>query len=174
MGSVSPVLLEGVGRHAGEDGLGFEEEETFGVPSRTGCMPRPRLSLPRAELQLSPDRGSPERVAAPTSVEVNATSPYPYGDSCSFGRTATARRREHVVPLRQARTNDLTAREVEVLELMAEGWGYREIARSLSVADGSFISIESVKSIEQRVVSRLRAGSPAHAVAVGIRSGLIR
>jgi DNA-binding CsgD family transcriptional regulator len=60
-----------------------------------------------------------------------------------------------------------------VLELMAEGCGRGEIARSLSADDGSFVSAESVKSIERRVVAKLRAGSLAHAVAVGLRSGLI-
>jgi DNA-binding CsgD family transcriptional regulator len=61
-----------------------------------------------------------------------------------------------------------------VLELMADGYEQKEIARTLSVLDGSFVSPESVKSIEQRVVSKLRARSRPNAVAIGLRSGLIR
>jgi DNA-binding CsgD family transcriptional regulator len=57
---------------------------------------------------------------------------------------------------------------------MADGCEQVEIARTLSVNDGSFVSPESVRSIEQRVVSKLGARSRPNAVAIGLRSGLIR
>jgi DNA-binding NarL/FixJ family response regulator len=68
----------------------------------------------------------------------------------------------------------LTAHELRVLELMADGCDERDIARKLSALDGSFVSPESVKSMEQRVVSKLRARSRPNAVAIGLRSGLIQ
>jgi DNA-binding CsgD family transcriptional regulator len=68
----------------------------------------------------------------------------------------------------------LTSRELRVLRLMADGGESGEIARSLTVSDGSFVSRESAKSIEHRVVAKLQARSAANAVAVGLRSGLIR
>jgi DNA-binding CsgD family transcriptional regulator len=68
---------------------------------------------------------------------------------------------------------NLTARELRVLELIADGYEQVEIAQSLTVTDGSFVSPESAKSIERRVVTKLRARSMANAVAVGLRLGLI-
>jgi DNA-binding NarL/FixJ family response regulator len=69
---------------------------------------------------------------------------------------------------------NLTAREIHVLGLMADGCQQGEIARNLSVADGSFVSPESAKSVVQRVVAKLQARSAANAVAVGLRAGLIQ
>jgi DNA-binding NarL/FixJ family response regulator len=60
-----------------------------------------------------------------------------------------------------------TAREIEVLRLIAEGLVNREIGRRL------FLSEETVKSHVRHLLAKLQARSRAHAVAVGFRRGLI-
>jgi DNA-binding NarL/FixJ family response regulator len=63
---------------------------------------------------------------------------------------------------------ELSARELEILELVAEGLGNRQIASQLHVSE------ETVKTHLRRLMRKLRATSRAHAVAVGIRTQLIR
>jgi DNA-binding NarL/FixJ family response regulator len=77
-----------------------------------------------------------------------------------------------VVPLR-ARRKELDARERRVLDLIAQGLTHVEIAKRLSEADRSFTATETVKSIERCAIAKLQTRSPAHAVAVGMRLGLI-
>jgi DNA-binding NarL/FixJ family response regulator len=60
-----------------------------------------------------------------------------------------------------------TAREIQVLQLIAEGLVNREIGQSL------FLSEETVKSHVRHLLAKLQARSRAHAVAVGFRRGLI-
>ena len=60
-----------------------------------------------------------------------------------------------------------TAREVEVLQLVADGLVNREIGQKL------FLSEETVKSHVRHLLAKLQARSRAHAVAVGFRRGLI-
>jgi DNA-binding NarL/FixJ family response regulator len=61
----------------------------------------------------------------------------------------------------------LTAREREILEMMAEGLSNRLIARRLG------ISRYTVKFHVASILGKLRAGSRTEAVMLGIRSGLI-
>jgi DNA-binding NarL/FixJ family response regulator len=61
----------------------------------------------------------------------------------------------------------VSSREIEVLQLIANGLGNREIARVL------FVSDETVKTHVQRVLRKLNANGRAHAVAIAIRHGLI-
>ncbi len=61
----------------------------------------------------------------------------------------------------------LSSREIEVLALISEGLGNREIG------DRLFVSEETVKSHLRKILAKLRARSRAHAVALGIRRGLI-
>ena len=61
----------------------------------------------------------------------------------------------------------LTAREIEVLGLIGDGLFNREIAERLSLAE------ETVKSQVHHLLAKLGARSRAHAVAIGLRSGLI-
>ena len=61
----------------------------------------------------------------------------------------------------------LTTRELEVLSLMADGLFNREISTRLWLAE------ETVKSHVHHVLRKLGARSRAHAVAIGIRNGLI-
>lgn len=60
-----------------------------------------------------------------------------------------------------------TPREIEVLQLVADGLVNREIGQRL------FLSEETVKSHVRHLLAKLQARSRAHAVAVGFRRGLI-
>jgi DNA-binding NarL/FixJ family response regulator len=60
-----------------------------------------------------------------------------------------------------------TAREIQVLQLIAEGLVNREIGQQL------YLSEETVKSHVRHLLAKLQARSRAHAVAVGFRRGLI-
>ncbi len=62
---------------------------------------------------------------------------------------------------------DVTFREAEVLQLVADGLGNREIARAL------YVSEQTVKTHIHRLLRKLDAGGRAHAVAIGIRTGII-
>jgi DNA-binding CsgD family transcriptional regulator len=86
--------------------------------------------------------------------------------------TEAFRATEHrVVPIR--RHHGLSSRERFVLERLAEGASYPEIARNISDLEREFVSQETVKSVEYRLLSKLRARSGAHAVAIAIRSRII-
>lgn len=61
----------------------------------------------------------------------------------------------------------LSARELEVLTLIAQGLENTEIARKLGVSE------ETVKSHVRRLLSKLQVRSRAHAVSVGFRQGLL-
>ena len=68
---------------------------------------------------------------------------------------------------RVVRTGGMTRREIEVLQLVADGLVNREIGQRL------FLSEETVKSHVRHLLAKLQARSRAHAVAVGYRRGLI-
>ena len=63
---------------------------------------------------------------------------------------------------------DLTAREVEVLSHVAGGNRNRDIAELL------FISEETVKVHLKRVMDKLGAKDRTHAIAIGVRRGIIQ
>ena len=62
----------------------------------------------------------------------------------------------------------LTPRELEVLQLIADGLGTTQIARALYVSD------DTVKTHVAHVLNKLGATSRANAVAIALRGGLIR
>jgi len=62
---------------------------------------------------------------------------------------------------------DLTPREVEVLRMMAEGLGNKEIASRLGISD------HTVKFHISSILAKLGAASRTEAVTLGIRMGLI-
>ena len=74
-----------------------------------------------------------------------------------------------MIPLdrHQEKVGDLSGREQQVLELIAEGLTNAEIGKTL------FVSEETVKSHLRSLLGKLQARSRAHAVAVGFRHGLI-
>ena len=69
-------------------------------------------------------------------------------------------------PLQQLE-QEPTMREIEVLQLISDGLVNREIGERL------FLSEETVKSHVRHLLAKLQARSRAHAVAVGLRRGLI-
>ena len=64
------------------------------------------------------------------------------------------------------RTN-LTLREIEIVELLADGRGNRDIARSLSISE------ETIKTHLRRIYEKLGASDRAQAVAIALRQQLI-
>lgn len=72
----------------------------------------------------------------------------------------------HVV-LRLPVDNELSARELEVLALAANGLDGQEIAREL------FVSHDTVRTHMAHTLAKLGAHSRAQAVAIAIRRGLI-
>jgi len=83
----------------------------------------------------------------------------------------SSRRHGSVIPFTPQITREIgqdpTAREIEVLQLVADGLVNREIGERL------FLSEETVKSHVRHLLAKLQARSRAHAVAVGFRRGLI-
>lgn len=70
-------------------------------------------------------------------------------------------------PLRPRGREVLSARELEILQLMADGFENAQISSQL------FISKETVKTHIRRLLHKLRARSRTHAVALGLRGGII-
>jgi len=64
--------------------------------------------------------------------------------------------------------DQLTFREVEVLRQLAGGNGTRDIAKHLSIGE------ETVRSHVQRIIEKLGANGRAHAVAIGVRRGIVQ
>jgi len=62
---------------------------------------------------------------------------------------------------------DLRAREIQVLELVAAGKANKEIAYELSTTEGT------VKNYIKRILSKLHASDRTHAVVIGIARGII-
>jgi len=62
---------------------------------------------------------------------------------------------------------DLKAREIQVLELVAAGKANKEIAYELSTTEGT------VKNYIKRILSKLHASDRTHAVVIGIARGII-
>ncbi|WP_109366583.1 response regulator [Ochrobactrum soli] len=81
--------------------------------------------------------------------------------------------RRHVDPevattlANHADDDPLTPREVAVLSLVAEGNSNREIGSALSIAE------ETVKGYIKSILSKLTANDRAHAVAIGLKRGII-
>jgi DNA-binding NarL/FixJ family response regulator len=66
-----------------------------------------------------------------------------------------------------AMDDELTAREIEVLRLIAAGNSNKQIADTLFIAEAT------VKSRVTNILSKLGAGDRAHAVTIGLKRGII-
>jgi DNA-binding response OmpR family regulator len=82
-------------------------------------------------------------------------------------RSLSRTKNQRAVPLRSPRGPALTERELEILQLLAEGRGSKQIAQEL------VISPKMVASHLQRVLAKLSAHSRAEAVAIAYRDGLV-
>ena len=65
-------------------------------------------------------------------------------------------------------THNLTAREIEVLELLADGWATGEIAERL------YLSLNTVRNHIQAILAKLKVHSRLEAVSKAAREGIIR
>jgi DNA-binding NarL/FixJ family response regulator len=140
-------------------------------------MPRQGESLPRSSDTSTPDLKTPCGQADTGGVDAAERKEIldRYRDHSRRFEAAAARRsaRRHgsVIPFTAPATReagqDPTAREIEVLQLVADGLVNREIGERL------FLSEETVKSHVRHLLAKLQARSRAHAVAVGFRRGLI-
>ena len=93
-----------------------------------------------------------------------------YRDHSRRFDASAARRRARstpIVSLGHLTEPEPTAREIEVLQLVADGLANREIGGRL------LLSEETIKSHAKHLFAKLRARSRAHAVAIGFRRGLI-
>jgi DNA-binding NarL/FixJ family response regulator len=66
-----------------------------------------------------------------------------------------------------ATEDDLTSREIDVLQLIATGNANKEIAGQLSIAE------ETVKSHVTNILAKLGANDRTHAVTIGLKRGII-
>jgi DNA-binding CsgD family transcriptional regulator len=71
----------------------------------------------------------------------------------------------HLAPTSR-RTRPITARELEVRALIADGYSTRDIAKAL------WITEETVRTHVRRLLARLGARTRAQAVAIAYREGL--
>jgi DNA-binding CsgD family transcriptional regulator len=69
--------------------------------------------------------------------------------------------------LADARGHRVTDRELEIVQLIADGLGNQEIAQALQ------ISLETVKTYVRRLLGKLGARSRAHAVAIAWHNNLV-
>jgi DNA-binding NarL/FixJ family response regulator len=70
-------------------------------------------------------------------------------------------------PAPRSPTNSLSAREVEVLRLLADGCDTAQIARKLAYSE------PTIKNVIQRLFDHLNVRNRPHAVAVAMRAGII-
>ena len=89
------------------------------------------------------------------------------GGSATLPRAVLPRLLEHVARASRSGSGGLTAREREVLRLLAEGEDTRDIAGMLCFSE------RTVKSIVHDVLMKLNCRNRAHAVALATRQGVI-
>jgi two-component system NarL family response regulator len=65
-------------------------------------------------------------------------------------------------------TSELTRREIQVLQLVADGKGNKEIAVALSISEGT------VKTHVSSILAKLEAADRTHAVTIALRRGILR
>jgi NarL family two-component system response regulator YdfI len=128
--------------------------------------PRPALGvelLRRGGRAVLPRHASSEEiVAAIEAVAAGLVVLHP--EAMTSLRSASLARRGAVAAVADQR---LTAREIEILGLIAEGLGNKAIAARLRISD------HTVKFHIASIFAKLSAGSRTEAVTIGVRQGLI-
>ena len=167
----------------------FVEVDDFVVMSEDGLMRTVRRSLEAVGLRVVGDStasGMPMSELAQLVLVGSGSTGWPGRDAVTFkeGRAAGAPvvvvamfddedsaraamasgTRAHMA----AGPNTLTAREVEVLEALANGASTCDVARSL------FISHKTVKNHLAHIYAKLGASSRTQAVAAAVRLGIVR
>ena len=84
-----------------------------------------------------------------------------------LARELVTRNRDHTSESTFETVEELTPREIEVLRMMAEGLGNKEIAARLGISD------HTVKFHISSILAKVGASSRTEAVTLGIRMGLI-
>jgi DNA-binding NarL/FixJ family response regulator len=120
-------------------------------------------SLPRDAAAILPRDATPGEIVA--SIEAVAAGLYVLS-SVIFGRLLAGRK-----PPRHAASDvpfeALTSREIEVLTMLAEGLGNKEIARQLDISDNT------VKFHLSSIFGKLGATNRTEAVMLGMRHGFV-
>ncbi len=84
----------------------------------------------------------------------------------TVGEPGTLAREERLRALPELR-DEVSAREIEILQLIADGFRNRDMARTLHLSE------ETVKTHVHNVLQKMNATSRAHAVAIAFRDGMI-
>jgi two-component system, NarL family, response regulator YdfI len=106
---------------------------------------------------------SPGAIVAAVEAVGSGFAVVPYEELESLLRETAMPRRATAPALVEA----LTAREIEVLGMMVEGWGNKEISTRLGISE------HTVKFHVASIMGKLNATSRTEAVTLGIRHGLV-
>ncbi|WP_329577219.1 response regulator transcription factor [Kitasatospora sp. NBC_01250] len=135
------------------------------VLSPSGVLRAVRVGA-RAMLQLT--QATPERLVAAVHSAHQGDGRLPHGVLVALlAGVAGAAGAGAADPAPGAGTVPLTARQTEVLALMAEGHGNAAIARALCCSE------HTVKNVIYELMARLQVRNRSHAVAHAVRTGLI-
>jgi DNA-binding NarL/FixJ family response regulator len=116
----------------------------------------------------SPDVGSARRIAGPNTISAVLPRKSLTADQLSAAvRAAAVGLQVQTLAGDENEWWDSDARRIEILRLLAEGAGTQDIATALSYSE------RTIKGVIQEIERELGARSRAHAVAEGIRQGLI-
>jgi NarL family two-component system response regulator YdfI len=161
------VLLVDLG--AARVGAWLRELGTLRLPPGVVILtddPRPALGVERLRRRgravLPRHASSEEIVAAIEAVAAGLVVLHP--EAMTSLRSASLARPGAVAAVADQR---LTAREIEILGLIAEGLGNKAIAARLRISD------HTVKFHIASIFAKLSAGSRTEAVTIGVRQGLI-
>ena len=106
---------------------------------------------------------SPGSIVAAVEAVGTGFAVMPHEELENLLRETAMPRKTAAAPLAEA----LTAREVEVLGMMVEGWGNKEISARLGISE------HTVKFHVASIMGKLNATSRTEAVTLGIRHGLV-
>ena len=130
-----------------------------------------RSQRPPSNSHTSPASEQPLRSPVPIELERERILARFEEHSARFDAIASQRRPGQRIRLLAARTEPAprtpTKREIQVLQLVANGLSNREIASQLVITE------ETAKSHVRHLLIKLKALSRAHAVAIGFRSRLV-